>query len=518
MRRIVPPWLREAQRFRCQWRALCSLSPSLNCIRRYSSSHGEDGEPTGSGVVFESAEQHLEFLEHHARLPRGFKAGAKKLGFRPLEAPDSDTEMMISSLECAQPTSSFAAVFNGTSSSLGCPNIDIGRGRMEKDKIQSVLVHNKIANIGTKNGTDDAQRFIDAYASSAGLESSDLVFPGATGVIGWSLPINSMVKTASSVGRVMQTDSLMPLAMGIMTTDTFPKVRSAELVGRNGERSRIVATAKGAGMIAPNMATLLVYIATDAVVSREHLRSVFPGVINDTFNNINLDGVASPGDTAFAMSSNQVNLGTAEQEFDNTLFRVCSELSEDVVRNGEGVKHVISLDVQNCKSKHKARDIGRMITNSLLLKTMVAGNEPNIGRILSVIDAACTAHGVSLDQATVDIGGIRVFDHGEIITGNDQEREVQAHLAQGQMWESVPRILSPPVPLDEEAANKEKREPRYWVVPGSSVTYACPFMYPRHDRCVSIQVDLAYNDGFTSRIYGGDLTHEYVSLNSEYRT
>ena len=84
--------------------------------------------------------------------------------------------------------------------------------------------------------------------------------------------------------------------------------------------------------------------------------------------------------------------------------------------------------------------------------------------------------------------------------------------------ESVPRILSPPVPLDEEAASKEKREPRYWVVPGSSVTYACPFMYPRHDRCVRISLDMGCQDGFSTTVYTGDLTHEYVSLNSEYRT
>lgn len=215
--------------------------------------------------------------------------------------------MIISYLAIDQPTDSFSGVFSAQGG-ISCPNVDIGKERMKENTLQAALVHNKIANIGTKNGWKDANTIIEAFSSGAGLDRPELVFPSGTGVIGWSLPINNMVKTAETVYESSQNESMMPFAMGIMTTDTFPKIRATEIEGKHGNKIRLVATAKGAGMIAPNMATLLVYVTTDANVDRQFLNSFFPSVVDDTFNNISLDGVSSPADTALMMSSKKVRL------------------------------------------------------------------------------------------------------------------------------------------------------------------------------------------------------------------
>jgi glutamate N-acetyltransferase/amino-acid N-acetyltransferase len=261
-----------------------------------------------------------------------------------------------------------------------------------------------------------------------------------------------------------------------MTTDSFPKVRTVTL----GE-GRITALAKGAGMIEPNMATMLCFVMTDLDISRESLRRVLPEAVEGSFNTITVDGDQSTSDMVLAFSS--AGRGSvSEGEFAAALTTLLRDLAGDLVRNGEGTEHVIRLVVSGAPDARTAREAGKGVINSPLVKTAVAGNDPNVGRILSSLGDWAGNNGVNLDpdRVTLTMGGRILFQAGRFTLDQTTEDYLAAYLREARL------------PAES---------------PG----------YPIHQRCVEIGLDLGMGSG-TAEVLGSDLTHGYVTENADYRT
>lgn len=291
-----------------------------------------------------------------------------------------------------------------------------------------------------------------------------------------------------------------------MTTDLYPKARCAE-VQSSGVSGRIVGISKGAGMVEPNMATMLVYILTDIAIPRDDLRAMLTSSVDASFNCISIDSDTSTSDTVFIASSAKVALpvepaacAQTKLEFEAALRKVCAELAEDVVRNGEGVHHVIRVRVEGAPSEELARGVGKSIINSPLLKSAVAGNDPNVGRLVCAIGKfGGTAAGelLQLDRCSIKIDGRTVFADGKFILDAEAEEFLHTHFQGAEMYGSQPEITS-----DDQ---------------GDQVSFKPPIAYPPHERCVELSVDLAQGQ-VDMCFYGSDLTHEYVEENAYYRS
>jgi glutamate N-acetyltransferase / amino-acid N-acetyltransferase len=312
------------------------------------------------------------------------------------------------------------------------------------------------------------------------------VLPSSTGVIGWTLPVDAIVSAVPHAARALEGKSILPAAEGIVTTDLYPKIRRAS-VGAGS----IVGIAKGAGMIEPNMATMLVYILTDIAVPRAELRPILARAVDASFNAISVDSDTSTSDTVIALSSGRVpfnDWGT----FERGLHQVCRDLAEDVVRNGEGVRHVIRVTVKNAASLGLARALGKAVVNGPLFKCAVAGNDPNVGRLIQAIGKYVGGHapGTNLSKLTARLGGIEIFADGVFQLDPSKEAALIAHLKSAELYESV---ASP------------------------SGVFAAPIDFPPHERSVELEIDIG-NGAASAMVVGGDLTHEYVSENADYRS
>jgi glutamate N-acetyltransferase/amino-acid N-acetyltransferase len=280
--------------------------------------------------------------------------------------------------------------------------------------------------------------------------------------------------------------SVLPAAEGIVTTDLYPKIRRVT-VGAGS----IIGIAKGAGMIEPNMATMLVYLMTDIAVPRGELRQMLARTVDASFNAISVDSDTSTSDTVVALSSGRVpfnDWGT----FERGLHQVCRDLAEDVVRNGEGVRHVIRVTVKNAAALGLARSLGKAVVNGPLFKCAVAGNDPNVGRLIQAIGKYVGAHaaGTNLSKLSARMGGIEIFANGVFQLDPSKEAALVAHLKSAELYQSAPTkegVFTPPID------------------------------FPPHERCVDLEIDIG-NGAASAAVIGGDLTHEYVSENADYRS
>lgn len=230
-------------------------------------------------------------------LPRGFRVGAARFPFVPVEV-HKPSAMTVTLVALDAPTDSFAAMFT-RNAFPGAPVI-VGRARLESPMLSAIVVNNKISNVCAPGGVGAAERICDAVAGLLGVRA-DAVLPCSTGVIGWRLPVDAMLEHLPSAVAALQGASVLPAAEGIVTTDLYPKVRRAQV----GEGS-IVGIAKGAGMIEPNLATMLVYLFTDCDVSRADLRAALADAVTPTFNAMSIDSDTSTSDTVALVSSRRV--------------------------------------------------------------------------------------------------------------------------------------------------------------------------------------------------------------------
>ena len=341
------------------------------------------------GFKFSSVHEYIDHLEIISKLPRGFSVGSSRFVFTPTEI-EAQLPMNLTIITLDHPTASFAAMF--TRNKFPGGPVIIGKDRMANSKmLQTIVINNKISNVcpgsSLDGGAGDSDEICQAVADALQLPSKSLVFPSSTGIIGWRLPVSSIKAAIPDTLRNLQSESALPAAMGITTTDRYPKVRSVK--SKTGEWS-VVGIAKGAGMVEPNMATMLCYVMTDLKIEKDRLCRYLERATTQSFNTISIDGDQSTSDTVLALSSNiydhdDIYKKNDYKEFQDALCAVCSSLADDIVRNGEGTQHVIKITVRGAPSNLFARDLGRFVSNSNLVKCAIYGCDPNVGRIIGAI-------------------------------------------------------------------------------------------------------------------------------------
>ena len=433
-------------------------------------------------LTFASREAHQAWLSTQAVLPAGFRVGNTRFEFVPAEVP-KPAAMNLTLIALDKPSPDFAAVFT-RNAFPGAPVI-IGRRRLDEPTLGAIIVNNKISNVRAPDGVATAERMCAGVAGALGMAPGQIL-PSSTGVIGWRIPIESMLAAVPTAAAAVGKRSLLDAAQSIMTTDLYPKVRRATL-----GKGSIVGIAKGAGMIEPNLATMLVYLLTDLAIPRASLRRMLPLAVDPSFNCISIDTDTSTSDTVVLVSSGAVPCGD-EDAFARTLATVCGDLAEDVVRNGEGVRHVVRTVVRGAPSATLARALGKAVINAPLVKCAMAGNDPNVGRIIMAIGKHVGIHApeVSLDDLRIALGGKPIYQRGSFQLDPAVEKQLVAHLKGAELYSSV--------------------------VPADGVFHPA-VDFPPHERCVELDIDLGCGSA-SATVLGADLTHEYVSENADYRS
>ncbi|ATB31579.1 bifunctional ornithine acetyltransferase/N-acetylglutamate synthase [Melittangium boletus] len=434
-------------------------------------------------LTFSSAEAHRTWLEGQSALPRGFRVGRTRFDFMPAEVA-RPAKMNLTLVVLDEPTPAFAAVF--TKNAFPGAPVLVGRERLESPTLGALIINNKVSNVCAPGGREASERVCAAVAAGLGLTASQ-VLPCSTGVIGWRLPVDAMEQAVPAAVASLAGGSVLPAAEGIMTTDLYPKVRRAQ-VGEGG----IVGIAKGAGMIEPNLATMLVFLLTDLDVPRDTLRACLRSVASRTFGCISVDSDTSTSDTVALVSSRQVPCPDLAR-FEAALEQVCADLAEDIVRNGEGVHHVMRVRVRGALDERVARGVGKSVVNSPLFQCAVNGNDPNVGRLVAAIGKYVGEHhpGMDLSRCTLRMGGRVLLEHGTFRLDHEAEAALVAHMKGAELYASVP--------------------------PPDGLTFRPPVAFPPHERAVEIDVDLGSGPA-ECLVLGADRSHEYISENADYRS
>ena len=291
-----------------------------------------------------SATEYRKLLENRGALPEGFSTGSVQLAFSPAELGNGQRMAMnLSLMLLDEATESFAGTFT-RNLFPGAPVL-LCRERLNNRYFRGIIINNKVANVCIPTGVSDSEEVLAAAADRIGCPAKQLM-ASSTGVIGWRLPVSDMISALPEAvdGALEDRErNAVVLSERIMTTDSFPKLRSREIAA-----ARITAVAKGAGMIEPNMATMLCFIMTDLDVSREDLRDMLPGAVSQSFNRISVDSDQSTSDMVIAVSSNRKSCPDPDA-FRRALYEVCSELAEDIVRNGEGTGSCYQGQGRRCR-------------------------------------------------------------------------------------------------------------------------------------------------------------------------
>lgn len=362
--------------------------------------------------------------------------------------------------------------------------VKVGRKRLAAGgPIQAIVINNKVSNVCSGgDGEADSELVCAAVAEKLNLPSADYVIPCSTGVIGWRLPAKELAEDIVPIAiENLQSDSVLNAARSIMTTDRFPKVRSITL--SNG--ARLVGIAKGAGMIEPNMATMLSYLMTDATVPKVDLQRILSKTVEQTFNCLSIDGDESTSDSVIALASNMVTDPVDMEEFEKAMLFVGKGLAADIVRNGEGTSHVMRVQIDNFPgTTREARFLGRHIVNSPLFKCAVSGNDPNTGRLAAAIGSFMGKYmpDMDLSDMSLSLGGRCIFTKGKfVLEGDEVEKALSQHMKDAEYGDST--------------------------------------VFPPHQRFVELGVDFGTVGGDVSlTILGSDLTQEYVVINADYRS
>jgi len=441
------------------------------------------GDMSSTDLKFDSSETHRDWLRSQAELPKGFRVGSTTLQFIPVEV-HKPSRMTLTLIALDSPSDAFALMF--TKNAFPGAPILVGRKRKQGPRIGAILVNNKISNVCAQGGVETAERLCGAVGSLLGFAPNE-VLPSSTGVIGWRLPEQAMLEALPQLLPRLQSESIMPAAEGIVTTDLYPKVRSVK-VGKG----RIVGIAKGAGMIEPNLATMLVYLLTDCDLPRSVLDSALRDAVDASFHNMSIDSDTSTSDTIALLSSKQAG-PVDEAEFRRALTEVCLDLTEDVVRNGEGVHHVMRVHVSGAPSMQLARGVGKSIVNSPLLQCAVCGNDPNVGRLVMAVGKYLgeVLPGADLSRCQIRMGGEKLLVDGTFQLDPARESALVAHLKAAELYQSS--------------------------APADGLTFVPPVKYPPHERCVEIEVELGLGLEACT-VLGADRSHEYITENADYRS
>ncbi|MGH9521808.1 MAG: bifunctional glutamate N-acetyltransferase/amino-acid acetyltransferase ArgJ [Terriglobales bacterium] len=396
--------------------------------------------------------------EQELAVPRGFRFGAGTAGVKASGSPD------LAFAECAEGATA-AAMF--TSNRVTAAPLLVDKRNLEKTggRVRALIVNSGNANCATgKDGIHACEQVCRAVAKVLGCKER-VVFPSSTGVIGVPLPAEKLAKAVPQViaGCGTDADSVRRFARSIMTTDTRMKTASTRV--RIGDHDvTVLGMAKGAGMIHPRLATMLVYLFTDAEASAKQLDQALREAVATTFNRISVDGDTSTNDTVLLLASGAsgARVKDGRKQFQAALDEVCGSLARQIVADAEGVRHVINLTIESARREQDAEQVARAIANSPLVKTAFAGADPNWGRVLAAVGYS----GVEIDPDKVDIwfGPHRVCKNG--VRAKFDERKVHTYLK-----DSVVDV--------RVALNQGKKSATFWTC---------------------------------------DLTEEYVRINGEYMT
>jgi glutamate N-acetyltransferase/amino-acid N-acetyltransferase len=342
-------------------------------------------------------------------MPRGFSFSSTHCG---LKKRKLDLAILVS-----ETPAHAAAVF--TTNRVQAAPVQISRAHIQKSAsaIRAVIVNSGNANCCTGPEGFAASRKTAAETAKQLKCAPENILVCSTGVIGAPLKVQNILSALPALvaSRDAAAESFEEFSRAIMTTDTLPKRAAAKFKIR-GKEVRILGTTKGAGMIEPNMATMLAFIATDAAIATRLLDRALRAVVARTFNAITVDGDTSTNDTVTLLANGQsgaraiTKIGSDFKNFCGALEKVCRSLATAIVADGEGAQRVIEVNVTGASSARAADKIARTIANSPLVKTALAGADPNWGRIL----AAAGRSGIAFDPTRVDISlaGVEVCRRG----------------------------------------------------------------------------------------------------------
>jgi glutamate N-acetyltransferase / amino-acid N-acetyltransferase len=336
-------------------------------------------------------------------------------------------------------------------------------------EVRGIVVNSGNANVFTgRAGREAVEATATATARLLGCDPRQ-VLVSSTGVIGEKLPAEKIVAALPQAVQRLSAEGWEPAARAIMTTDTFPKgaAATAEI---DGVAVRLNGFAKGSGMIAPDMATMLAYVFTDAALPHQVLQPLLAEAADRSFNSITVDGDTSTSDTLLLCATGQARhrpvTNPTDRRLDGfriALGRITVDLAQQVVRDGEGAQKFVTVNVTGAESAHAARRIGLSIGNSPLVKTALAAGDPNWGRIVMAVGKA--GEKADRDRLSIAVGGIEIVARGEPVPGYDE------------------------APVAEHMKGRE----------------------------IVIAVDLGIGSG-RATVWTCDLTHGYIDINGNYRS
>ena len=388
---------------------------------------------------------------------QGFKASAVAAGLK--KDKSLDLALIFSEKESAA-----AGVF--TNNKVKAAPVIISREHIMNGKARAIVANAGNANAcNGKTGLNDARRIAELLAEPLGLHA-DEVLVASTGVIGKPMDMESVSRAVPGLVKALSPEGMTLVARAIMTTDSFPKISHFE--GRAGGRPyRILGISKGAGMIMPDMATMLSFILTDICVDAPYLKDALLSSVERTFNRISVDGDTSTNDMVLVMANGMAGNGTLskadEKDFEQGLEAVMGELARMMVKDGEGATKLVPIEIKGAFSSSDAIKAARAVANSCLVKTAFYGEDPNWGRIMAALGRA----DIVMKEESVDIWV-------------DEVQIVERGVGKG-------------VEAEERAAERMARE---------------EFV---------LTIDL-HQGGYRDRIITCDLSHEYITINADYRT
>lgn len=366
-------------------------------------------------------------------------------------------------LAVMQPGTSVAGVFT-QSSTRSAPVLDC-QAKLGCDTVAGAafLVNSGNSNAFTGRHGTESVRAITAAVAGITSVPDNRIFTASTGVIGEPLPHDRIIAVLDGLAEKQDPGSIKDAAKAIMTTDTFPKGASEQII-IEGKTVSIAGIAKGSGMIAPDMATMLVYIFTDAKVDQTALQSMLCALNETSFNCITVDSDTSTSDTLMLAATGDSGVDTSDSPaFRDALSRVMLDLAHQVVRDGEGATKFVTVRITGATNDADARTHGLSIANSPLVKTAIAGEDANWGRVVMAIGKSGAP--ADRDLLAIKFGDIQVAEKG-------------------------------------------------WVSPGYSEKQAAAHMKGEN---LTITVDFGMGSG-TATVWTCDLTHGYISINADYRS
>jgi len=398
-------------------------------------------------------------VENVLAIPKGFKAAACSSGIKKSGKLDL-------ALICADKPVECAGVF--TTNKVVAAPVKITESRVRQGLCQAILVNSGNANACTGGpGLQDARRCGDLVAECLDI-APQLVAVNSTGVIGVPLPMACFEEHVPSLCNMLSHDQFDGVAKAMMTTDAFPKV-SSRSISLGGQEVRILGLAKGAGMIHPDMATMLAFVITDALLEDGLLERSLRQAVNASFNRITVDRDTSTNDTVLLLASGEAENseivdGSSElEQFNSALNEIMLELAKMIVRDGEGATKLVRIQVNGAVDDDDAVVVARSIATSPLVKTAFFGEDANWGRII----AAAGYSGAEVNPDQVDI----LFDDVTMVSkglGLDSEQEAKA--------------------------TEVLKQPEFTVT-----------------------IDLSLGEG-SAYYYTSDLSYDYVKINADYRT